>query len=78
MFKALINRITDKPIKAGSVFGMITVIEPYGEKRGRRAYLCKCECGNLCFMTRRDIMRADCPNCGCLTRYSRRRGTGGE
>lgn len=46
-------------------FGMLTVIEDLGSREGRHWWKCKCDCGNIIEISRRDLSHKS--HCGCLS-----------
>lgn len=55
-------------IPAGTVFGRLTVIEPARTPAGRRAMLCKCECGQTKIVDIAKLRSGHTRSCGCLHR----------
>ena len=59
-------------IKIGTVFGKLTVIEDLGFKnyynnnKRRRAYKCRCECGNIIEVFGNNLKFGEVTSCGCL------------
>lgn len=40
---------------------------------GKNIYwICKCDCGNICYVTSENLKRGDTPSCGCITKENRR------
>ena len=56
----------------GQVFGRLTVIQvthiPHGSKKGRKGWECKCECGNLTYLTYSTLYNGSTTSCGCFLR----------
>ena len=51
-------------------FGKLTPIKPTSErKQGSVVWECKCECGNTCKKTARELNLLKFPSCGCLSPY---------
>jgi hypothetical protein len=61
----------NKDIKdlVGQKFGRLTVLSlDHETKKGRRFWLCKCECGNEVVKDAKDILSGHVKSCGCLQR----------
>lgn len=54
-----------KPIKPGTMFNRLTVIERSGSAGGQAAYLCLCECGNDSIVRSNDLRTGNTKSCGC-------------
>ena len=52
----------------GCTFGNLTAIEPAENLNGRTAWLCRCECGNKCVITTKDLRCGKRTTCGCRRR----------
>lgn len=50
----------------GEVFGRLTAIEPLGLVEGRRAWLCRCTCGNTKIASGRSLRTGSTRSCGCM------------
>lgn len=56
-----------KPIAPGTVFGRLTVVGRTEQKaKNTYVYRCKCECGNTCYVSRKDLVAGQVKSCGCL------------
>lgn len=55
-------------VPSGTVFGRYTVIEEAPKLRGRRAMLCRCECGNEKLVWLEALRSGNTKSCGCLQR----------
>jgi hypothetical protein len=57
-------------IMPGDVFGQYTVLEqdspPAGDKKPRRRYLCRCQCGNIRSVLGFSLANGSIKSCGCL------------
>ena len=40
----------------------------YYNGQHKRTWLCKCDCGNLCYVTTENLRRGDTSSCGCITK----------
>lgn len=50
----------------GKRFGKLVVLERAKEnKRGKPAWVCKCDCGNILDVAGSDLRQIDCKSCGC-------------
>ncbi|WP_041139577.1 AP2/ERF family transcription factor [Beduini massiliensis] len=48
-------------------FGMLKAICPTQQrKKGCVVWKCQCDCGNICYITSRNLIRGDTKSCGCL------------
>ena len=63
---------TNKAELVGQKFGMLTVIEYAGVRKGHRLWRCRCDCGNETFVTTGSLRYGTIQSCGCLLR---RRGS---
>lgn len=54
------------PVPPGAIFGKLTVIEEARTPGGRRAMLCRCECGNRTTVTVGKLCSGHTKSCGCL------------
>lgn len=52
----------------GQVFGRLTVVKFSHREKGKRYWLCKCECGNMHFATTGNLRNGSVQSCGCLLR----------
>ena len=59
----------------GQSFTRLTVLEyadeehqVYYNKEHKNTWKCKCECGNICYVTTECLRSGDTPSCGCLTK----------
>ena len=62
----------------GQKYNMLTVLE-LSDKRnsyGRRLYKCRCDCGNIKYATRANLLRGEIKNCGCVYRRPKKDLTG--
>jgi AP2 domain len=55
-------------MSAGTVFGRLTVIEPTRTSGGRRAMLCRCECGKARTVQVSNLRSGHTRSCGCFGR----------
>lgn len=56
----------------GQTFGRLTVIQQTDQRQGSSIiWQCKCECGNICYKSSKDLRSGHCKSCGCLQRESR-------
>lgn len=53
---------------AGQRFGRLTVKRQSGIDRGKRVWLCICDCGGTTSATTGDLRRAHIVSCGCYKR----------
>jgi hypothetical protein len=58
-------------IKVGERFGQLEILSLEGNRKlnsGQNNYvwLCKCDCGNTCIKTSRQLLKAKKPSCGCI------------
>jgi len=51
---------------AGRRFGKLLVLSRAENKKGRVAWLCRCDCGQLCTVTAHDLKPGHVKSCGCL------------
>ena len=58
----------------GQRFGRLVAVARCGAKRGSALWLCKCDCGNDCKVTHRELKTGDTRSCGCI-RKERNNGT---
>ena len=49
-------------------FGRLTVIELLEKENGNVYWLCQCDCGNLCRVSRRNLKNGNTISCGCFRR----------
>lgn len=57
-----------KPIKTGTIFNRLTIIRfHHKDKRWRRFYLCKCECGTEKVIQGSLMVSSNTKSCGCLS-----------
>jgi hypothetical protein len=59
-----------EPIKLGSRFGRLTVIEQSCEYK--RCYVCRCSCGKRTAVLQNDLRNGHVRSCGCLLKDIRR------
>ena len=62
----------------GQKYNMLTVLE-LSDKRnsyGRQLYKCRCDCGNIKYATRANLLRDEIKNCGCVYRQPKKDLTG--
>lgn len=53
--------------EVGNKYGKLTVIRQAENRRyGCVAWLCKCECGNECIVSGRELRTGDTQSCGCI------------
>ena len=54
--------------KTGKRYGMLSVVRLLDERnpRGRRQYLCRCDCGNESIITQNNLWEHGTKSCGCL------------
>lgn len=51
------------------IFGRLTALEPTEKRRQRSiVWRCLCDCGNICFVSTRDLQSDNTQSCGCLHR----------
>lgn len=50
----------------GRRFGKLVVISRAANKWGRTAWKCRCDCGNTCITTAKELKDGKCKSCGCL------------
>lgn len=50
---------------SGQIYGHLTAIKPAENIKGRSAWLCKCQCGNECVVTTKDLRSGKRTTCGC-------------
>ena len=56
---------------AGRVVNHLTVVhQVHKEKSGKWVWECKCECGNLTYKSRYDLVHGFASSCGCKRRYA--------
>lgn len=60
------KRLAQKENLLGQVFGHLTVIGEAEKVNGRAAWLCRCECGNLCTVNSVHLKSGNTKSCGCL------------
>ena len=52
---------------AGKKFGRLKAVESTTERRdGCVVWKCQCDCGNICYITSRNLVRGDTKSCGCI------------
>lgn len=51
---------------AGQRFGKLTVLHYSHSERGKRKYLCKCDCGKAKIVAGADMRKGHTRSCGCL------------
>lgn len=52
---------------AGNIYGRLTAIEIYPAPRSKRAvWKCRCECGNITYVSISDLKCGKTRSCGCL------------
>ena len=52
-------------------FGRLTALYPFcfiGCKQRKIGWVCKCDCGNVCYSTSQNIRNGTAPSCGCLSK----------
>lgn len=49
----------------GQRFGKLTAIERVENRKGRTAWKCQCDCGNIHIVTTKDLKEGKCKSCGC-------------
>lgn len=56
----------------GKRFGLLTVIKsaPYRSKQKTQVWECKCDCGNICYVTSNHLTQNNTKSCGCLQGHS--------
>ena len=59
----------------GQRFGRLTVVEISEIKDGNVFWLCRCDCGNMTVVTRRNLQSGNTRSCGCLLVENRGTGT---
>lgn len=52
----------------GQRFGRLTVISLYDKKNGKNRWLCKCDCGGICYPTTSNLRGGTSTSCGCYSR----------
>jgi len=58
----------------GQRFGRLVALEPSTQRqRGSIVWLCQCDCGNVCFVSNRDLHSTNTKSCGCLLKMLRPR-----
>lgn len=57
---------------SGQKFGRLTVIKRVENIKGRTAFLCKCECGNLINVIGHNLKIGTTKSCGCLLKEQRK------
>lgn len=56
----------------GSRFGMLTVVEDSGQRRGTSIlYRCQCDCGREILAVRHQLVSGTIQNCGCISKENR-------
>ncbi|MEH2957808.1 hypothetical protein [Candidatus Merdisoma sp. JLR.KK006] len=56
-----------KVIKNGTRFGQLEAIERTEQKSGNSyIYKCKCDCGNICYVSSANLKNGSTKSCGCL------------
>jgi hypothetical protein len=50
----------------GEKFGKLTVIKRADNRKGRKYWECKCDCGNLCVVKSQSLKTLNTKSCGCL------------
>lgn len=50
----------------GERFGRLTVVSRNGSKGNSATWNCKCDCGNDCVITHRELVSGDTKSCGCI------------
>lgn len=51
-------------------FGKLVVIEKTNIRKNRRVvWKCKCDCGNICYVSSRELLSEKTKSCGCLKSY---------
>ena len=50
----------------GKRFGRLTVVSRNGSKNNSATWNCKCDCGNDCVITHRELVSGDTKSCGCI------------
>lgn len=50
----------------GKRFGRLIVLQRAPNHNGRKAWGCKCDCGNLCVVTDKNLKSGTTKSCGCL------------
>lgn len=54
----------------GERFGALTVIgRGPNDSQGKTTWLCKCDCGNVCTVSRGNLKSGQTKSCGCSTKY---------
>lgn len=54
------------PDLSGKQFGKLTVIERAYSKNGCVFWKCKCECGNITYVSTNNLRRRNTSSCGCI------------
>lgn len=57
---------TDFTDIVGQQFGMLTVDEFVGVKKGKARYMCSCQCGNTKEVNRYSLLNGETKSCGCM------------
>jgi hypothetical protein len=55
----------------GKIFGKLTVIKESKNEKGKKVWLCKCECGNTHTASGSDLTSGHTRSCGCLRKESK-------
>lgn len=55
-------------IKSGEQYGRLTVIEEVEKYKGRRTFLCKCDCGNYTNVILNKLRTNHTKSCGCISK----------
>lgn len=56
----------------GERFGRLTALRVAGKRNWYVSWLCRCDCGNECEVSSRQLRTGDTKSCGCLRRESAR------
>ena len=61
------NRLNNKKLKSGQIFGILTLIKPNGKTKhdGGTQWLCKCSCGNSVIVPQSRLKNKRVKSCGC-------------
>lgn len=55
-----------KALNIGDKFGKLTVkAASHSDMHGKQIWLCKCECGDECYMNTSNLRKGKLPSCGC-------------
>ena len=57
----------------GQRFGRLVVVERAEDIRGRVAWKCQCDCGNISFVRSHSLVQNATKSCGCLTKENGRK-----